>query len=623
MKKETSPSAFELIEKSLSLLRVEGLSLFPIYWLGGFPFLLLFLFFWSDMSQNSFAEESLSFYSILLTGTYFWMKFWQTAFMRAVRYRILNQQIPQWSWKEKSWAILFQGFVQPTQWIVLPIAKILMIPFGYCHAFYETLHLTGDGCDRSFKNVLHKTWGASKEAPQQNHLLIWMMSPWMLIFGFALIFIVLTILPWIRPEIKDFPMENVQRFWLFFLACLIPLSPWGVLIFINIALILFGTPFLFQTFFGIDSAWTTGTFGIMDPFFMIVCLGITFLIMDPILKTAYVFRDLYARSQETGSDLLYELHSYRNPSFDRKFMVIGFLFLFFSSLQATSADPLSSSESDSMISHNAESSPWASSSSLSLDKTQSINSQKKLSSEEALFQKSLEKIALKREYQWKQERRPALVNKSDEDGWVLRFFKSLFQAIGSFYDWVMDVIQALFGKNHSSEEGILSASSNASITQYFLIIFLLILGVLILILLIRYLRKRRQKPLTTVYSPSISIPDLESHQTQATDLQGSEWETLAKELMNREEWRLASRAWYLGGLAELHEQRWIKVRKGKSNADYLQETHGLAKAFPQLYQEFQKATAIFEETWYGFQTPHREHATLLQNWVFQLRRTTL
>jgi hypothetical protein len=89
-----------------------------------------------------------------------------------------------------------------------------------------------------------------------------------------------------------------------------------------------------------------------------------------------------------------------------------------------------------------------------------------------------------------------------------------------------------------------------------------------------------------------------------TDLQADQqpldqWLQLARDLMARQDFRLALRAFYLASLAHLAERSLISIQRGKSNQDYARELRRKTRATPELMEVFAQNMGVFERTWYG------------------------
>ena len=65
--------AIELVENGFHLLRATPLATFACYYVGGLPFVLGFLYFWSDMSGGVLAVETPNPESLAIFATHFYL----------------------------------------------------------------------------------------------------------------------------------------------------------------------------------------------------------------------------------------------------------------------------------------------------------------------------------------------------------------------------------------------------------------------------------------------------------------------------------------------------------------------------------------------------------------------
>jgi hypothetical protein len=77
------------------------------------------------------------------------------------------------------------------------------------------------------------------------------------------------------------------------------------------------------------------------------------------------------------------------------------------------------------------------------------------------------------------------------------------------------------------------------------------------------------------------------------------WSRMARELLERGEWRLALRALYLASLAHLAQRNLVTITRSKSNQDYLRELDRKAHALPEVAQLFAENVSTFDCVWYG------------------------
>src|SRR5262249_45265204 len=84
------------------------------------------------------------------------------------------------------------------------------------------------------------------------------------------------------------------------------------------------------------------------------------------------------------------------------------------------------------------------------------------------------------------------------------------------------------------------------------------------------------------------------------------WVKLARELLERGEFRLALRAFYLASLAHLAQRNLISLARFKSNRDYQRELQRRGHSFPSLVQLFADNILMFDRTWYGMHEATRD-----------------
>ena len=256
-------SAIRIIEEAVHLLRSSPGRLLAGYYIGSVPFILGLMYFWADMSRSANAGEHCTMAALSLAFLYIWMKFWHAVFAHQVRAQMTGKPPCNWSWHRIISVAATQCLIQSTRFIVLPIAGVMLIPYGFCCAFYQNAaaHVGEDPQNITIRSTCKWAWRQSRLWPRQNHLLICI-------------------------------------FWIF-----------GVIIFLNIASTAFIIPQMVKTLFGIDSIFTlSGMRMILNTTFWIAMLGTTYLCLDPFIKTAYVLRCFYGSALKSGDDLKKELN---------------------------------------------------------------------------------------------------------------------------------------------------------------------------------------------------------------------------------------------------------------------------------------------------------------------------
>src|ERR1700730_10021636 len=141
--KRPAKSAIELYEAGVYLLRSAPNAL-AAYYTGSLPFVLGFLFFWSDMSQSAFAYDHCAPAALGLALLFSWMLYWQTLFVRKLHAEVSGVPSLPWSSKQARRLGLLQIAFQPTKFLVLPVAALALLPFASAYAFYQNLMAVPD-----------------------------------------------------------------------------------------------------------------------------------------------------------------------------------------------------------------------------------------------------------------------------------------------------------------------------------------------------------------------------------------------------------------------------------------------------------------------------------------------
>jgi hypothetical protein len=108
------------------------------------------------------------------------------------------------------------------------------------------------------------------------------------------------------------------------------------------------------------------------------------------------------------------------------------------------------------------------------------------------------------------------------------------------------------------------------------------------------------------------VTDITSESVSAADLPEDEWLVMARQYMEKGDYRLALRAMYLAMLAALGRNNLLTIARFKSNRDYAAELARRAHWAPQALQAFGGNIRSFEEAWYGLHDVGREHIERFQ-----------
>jgi hypothetical protein len=126
------------------------------------------------------------------------------------------------------------------------------------------------------------------------------------------------------------------------------------------------------------------------------------------------------------------------------------------------------------------------------------------------------------------------------------------------------------------------------------------------IFIYRIWRDRRRSPTAVASEPIQPMPDITDENVGADQLPEDGWTKLARELLERGEFRLAMRAFYLASLSHVAARNLISIARFKSNRDYERELRRRGHSFPDLLSVFGDNIFCFERIWYGMHEVNRD-----------------
>ena len=279
--------ALEILEETIYLLRRAPGRVFASYYIGSASFVLAFLYFWADMSRGAFARSHVIEASLLMAPLFLWMKCWQAVFAARVRSLLAGGAASSWPLRRILRLLLAQTAIQPAGLLVLPVALLVTLPFGWVYAYYQNVTLFGSGEEPDLKAVTRKARAQAMLFQKQNHVV---------------------------------------------LAVLVL---FGTFVFLNIAGLLYFAPQLAHVLSGAETVFSRASWRVVNTTFLAACLGMTYLALDPIVKCVYVLRCFYGESILTGEDLEAEM---KNITFKPKIASPALaLFLVLAAFSSTAA----------------------------------------------------------------------------------------------------------------------------------------------------------------------------------------------------------------------------------------------------------------------------------------------
>ena len=248
----------ELIEEAVHLLRRSPPGVFAAYYLGTVPFALGFLFFWADMSRSFNATSRLIPAALGLAALYIFMKTMQTVSAQRLRAVMTGVPTPEGGLKHLVKTAALHSIYQPWGFLVLPIALLATVPFGWCFAFYQNLTVLGPA-EGELGASRRAAWRQALLWPAQNHMAL----------GILLLF--------------------------------------SFIVMLNLLVAAIYIPHLVRTLFGIETVITRSGIHVANTTYLMIIATGTYLCVDPIVKAYYTLRCYYGQSLSSGVDLLTEL----------------------------------------------------------------------------------------------------------------------------------------------------------------------------------------------------------------------------------------------------------------------------------------------------------------------------
>ena len=297
-----------LLGEAFHQLRTAPLALLVVYYAGAIPFVLGALFFWTDMSYSAFARERCVPASLGMAVLFLWMKCCQTVFASSIRTRFAG--LPRIPWTPARFLRMAstQLAIQAHGLWLLPVTTVLLFPLNLVYGFFQNATVYGDGSNTGLRDLVRTATREAVRWPRQSWVVVWLVSPWILGTAMLLVFGTMRIAMSGYPELQS--AQNAAWFVVSLLLIfnfLVPFCPFSGAVAGNIAIAIVALPYLARQLFGIESVFSTGGFhGIFNSTFLMTVFGLTFLCLDPLVKTAYAIRCFYGESQVTGNDLIAE-----------------------------------------------------------------------------------------------------------------------------------------------------------------------------------------------------------------------------------------------------------------------------------------------------------------------------
>ena len=293
------------------------------------------------------------------------------------------------------------------------------------------------------------------------------------------------------------------------------------------------------------------------------------LLLPQLLKTLYTLRCFYGDSLQSGEDLKAELKPF--VSLQKIAAVIFILAAILSAAPAKAANNSPPAQNASQVSPPA-------------------------------LDKAIDQTIHESKYVWRMPREK-IQDADANEGIIAKFFDKIGAMLRkwtrAFFNWLNDWLRKWLRHRPTVSAADNSGYGWIESVQLLLWTLVAVAAAALAIFLYRVWRGR-QKSRTIVASEAIfPTPDISDENIGADQLPEDGWMKLARELLERGEFRLAMRAFYLASLSHLAARNLISIARFKSNRDYERELRRRAHAFPDLLSIFDDNLSVFERIWYG------------------------
>jgi hypothetical protein len=526
------PGALDLIEEATQLLRAAPAGLLAAYYAGAIPFILGALYFWADMSHSPFARRHVVEESLGMGLLFIWMKIWQARFADLVRARIAGATPPQAGARQFARLALRQTLLQSCGLFLLPASIVPILPFPWALAFFQNCAVLAGEPAGGTMALVRKSARLAALWPRQN---------------------------------------------IIFLAFL---GAFGLMVFLNWLTVCLSAPHLVKMLLGIDSAFTRSWSSLLNTTTVASLCGLTYLCVDPLLKTVYVLRCFHGESLRSGEDLKARLRQLAPPSAAITAGLVVLLTVLSAGL-ARAADAPAPPPAAARATASGVSS--------------------------AELDRAINQVIQQRKYIWRLPRNE-VENLDEHQGLLARFLNQVAEKLRDWLaaglEWLRDVWRRLFEHHSSGGEG--SSGYQWMVTLELLLWGLTILAVAALVILFYRAWNSRHAAAPVVAQAIQPAPDLAGDHTHAGQLPGDEWIAMGRDLLERGEFRLAMRAFHLATLAHLAERNLVTLARFKSNRDYQRELLRRGHALGDLPGAFVDNVSVFERVWYGAHEVNRE-----------------
>ena len=556
--RRAGPSAAELFEESVHLLRRTPAATFVVYFAGAVPWVAGVLYFWARATWFAPGPVERALAALALVALFTGLKVAQSEFCARLLADRLGTVPPRATAVRLRNLASTQLRLQVWGWFALPLAAVLAAPFGWIFAFYQNATVLGLA-EPSRPPLRREAWDQAELWPAQNHL------------GLLLI----------------------QALWF--------------VLWINLATAIYTVPWLANRLLGIENLFAIQGLALFNTTFLALVTMLAWLAVDPLIKAFYTLRVFHGRACRTGDDLRTALAAARRPaaaasplrraSAHTAALLLLALGVAIPAPRATAASALEiivpADQSD-RSDQSDQSDPRAPSAPPAVTPPE--------------LDRAIDRTLGDSDFQW--SLRPLPNDKPAEPGnafqrfmqdcmdFLVGILRSIGRVIRDFIEWLVRLITPSASPS-SPRSG--SGGIDADLVRLLLYLVTGAVALGLIWIVVQLWRQGRPSRSATILAASAvaAAPDLRDESVQAAQLPCGGWLDLAREQMAAGEWRLALRALYLATLARRAAEGLLVLARSKTNLDYERELARRALARRELVEHFRHRRRSFEEVWYG------------------------
>jgi hypothetical protein len=548
--KNNAPGAVELIEESVHLLRSAPAAAWVIYLAGAVPWVLGLGYFWASTSWFAPRPEAILWQALGLAALYMILKVTQAEFcgrLRAVRF---GTAPAPFSWRGLVRTAARQARVQGWAMPLLPLASLVLLPLGVTWMFFENATALAATPDAEGDTLERRSRREAMRWPGPAHVALLLFS----------------------------------GVWL----C----------VWLNIASTFYAVPWLARTLLGVENMFGLSGWSAMNSTLLALVSILTWLAVDPLVKTYHVLRTFYGEARHTGEDLRLELR--RTSS--RGALIRAAVF-------ALALGGFAGAIPGTGVLRAAEST-------VARPSVEQVDG-------------ALDEALRSRDFRWSLQPLPNAEMAGEDDGMIKRFVRQGFELVEQVIRDIRDLLKRLadwidgWFKDKKKEEKSKPVETKPGagfdgLVRPMLYTLLGLCFIALVWILWTSWKKRPVAPRTLLPVAAVALPpDLNDEKLEASRLPSHEWLELARSQLARGEWRLALRALYLGSLANLAARGLVNLARAKTNLDYERELTRRAAGRAVLVAGFRQRRLSFECVWYGRVSAEE---TQVRAWLAELER---